>query len=171
MKNRRGPITIGIILLLVGGFMLLDQFIPGLFQSIFGAWLSWPWIIVGTGIIFLFAAIISGVSGLAIPASIITTVGLILNYQWITGDWESWAFMWALIPASVGLGMILMGLIQGRIRTTWPGFWMLICNLIVFAVFMAFFRRDSLLLARYWPVLLIVLGVMVLARGLWPKRV
>ena len=169
-NHRRAPVTIGIILLVVGGLMLLNQFRPGIFNPIVGDWFTWPWIIIGIGLVFILSALISGVGGLAIPGSIITTIGLILNYQWITGNWSSWIYMWALIPASVGLGMILMELIQGRVKAIDTGLWMLIVNLIVFFVLYSIVEREASILSKYWPVLLIILGVMVLVRGLWPRK-
>ena len=170
MRNQRPTIAFGLILLLAGVVLLIDQLQPGLIRSNLGPWFSWPSIIIGVGLIFIFAALLAGIGGLAIPGSIISTVGLILFYQNSTGDWESWSFVWALIPASVGLGIILMALIDGRLRESRPGFWLLIVNLIIFVVFMAFFRQNSNLLLRYWPVLIIALGVLVLVQALWPRK-
>ena len=74
--NRRGSLTFGILLILIGGWFLAVQFIPAL-----GDWVSrffdWPFWVVGPGLLFLVAAIVSGVSGLAVPGSIISGVGLI----------------------------------------------------------------------------------------------
>lgn len=170
MRNQRPTIVFGLILLLAGIALLVNQLQPNWIRAYLGPWFSWPSIITGTGLVFILASVLAGIGGLAIPGSIITTVGLILYYQNTTGDWESWSFAWALIPASVGLGIILMALIDGKLRESRVGFWLLIVNLIIFVVFMAFFRQNSVLLLRYWPVLVIALGVLVLVQALWPRK-
>lgn len=170
MKSQRPTIAFGVILLLAGAALLVYQLQPEFVRLYLGSWFSWPSIITATGLVFILVAILSGMGGLAIPGSIISTVGLILYYQNTTGDWESWSFAWALIPASVGLGIIMMALINGKLRRSRPGFWLLIVNLVIFVVFFAFFRQNSNILLRYWPVLVIAIGVLVLVQALWPRK-
>ncbi len=50
------------------------------------------------------------VSGLAIPGSIITGIGLLLLFQNLTSYWESWSYGWTLIIIFVGAGIYLAGL-------------------------------------------------------------
>jgi hypothetical protein len=48
--------------------------------------------------------------GLAIPASIVTIMGVILLVQNSFNLWQTWAYAWALVfPTSVGIGTWLIG--------------------------------------------------------------
>lgn len=172
MRRRGSSVVAGLILLLVGGVLLVNQMYPGLLANILPDTIviTWPWFVIGTGLVFIFFALLTGTGGLAVPGSVIGTIGLILYYQNTTGDWESWAFIWVLIPASVGLGIILSSLIEGHLRSAIPGVWLLLINLVIFLVFWAIFRRDSALLSAYWPVILIVAGVLILIQSLLGRR-
>jgi hypothetical protein len=43
------------------------------------------------------------------PGSILAGIGGIFYYQNLTNDWESWAYIWALIPGFVGIGVSSAG--------------------------------------------------------------
>ena len=59
---------------------------------------TWPFLLSCRGCFFRrYDAWGKGAGGLAIPGSIITTVGLILLYQNSFNHWQSWAYAWALI--------------------------------------------------------------------------
>ncbi len=170
MRKRGSSLLAGLLLLLVGGILLYNQLNPGVLANYLPKEFSWPWYVIGTGAVFLFFALLTGTGGLAVPGSVIGTIGLILLYQNQTGDWESWAFAWILIPAGVGLGIILSSLIEGHMRSAVPGLWLLGIDLVIFMIFWAIFRRDSMLFARYWPVLLIALGVFVLLQSVLTRK-
>ena len=92
MKRNRS-LTFGVLLILFGAWFLAVQFFPS-----FGNWVEqfvdWPFWVMIPGLIFLVAAILSGVSGLVVPGMIISGIGGILYYQNITGDWQSWSYAW-----------------------------------------------------------------------------
>src|SRR5262249_18416412 len=71
----------------------------------------WPLVIVGMGGIFFVGMLAGGRSlgALAIPGSILTSVGLLLAVQNFTGLWESWAYAWTVIIMAVGAGLWVMG--------------------------------------------------------------
>ncbi len=128
--------------------------------------LTWPMIILGLGIMFLLSALLPSAYGMAMPGAILAAIGGILLYQNTTGDWASWSYVWALIPGSVGIGLVLISLL-GRRRGPWVvGIYFIFWALLFFAIFAAFFAPGWPLL-KYWPVLLIVFGLFVLARALW----
>jgi hypothetical protein len=96
----------GLLLIVLGIFFLIGQFFE------WDRWsFAWPFFIIVPGALFLVAAFLGGQSssGLAIPGSIITMVGLLLLYQEITQHYESWAYAWALIPTAVGVGIMVDG--------------------------------------------------------------
>jgi hypothetical protein len=169
-RKQRGAIVAGLLMILLGGGLLVNQLYPSIGQLILPKSFTWPWFVIGAGLIFFFFALLTGEGGLAIPGSVICTIGGILYYQNTTGDWESWSFVWALIPVSVGLGIIIMSIIDGQIRKASGGLWFIFINLALFVIFWAAFRRDSAVVAKYWPVALIVLGVIFLIQSFIPRR-
>jgi hypothetical protein len=97
---------------------------------------------------------------------IITGTGLILYYQNATGDWGSWAYIWALYPIFTGFGMMLMHGLQGNWRQGLrEGGGMVLLGVVLFVVFSAFFNGMGGL-ARLWPVLIIMGGLGLL----WKNR-
>jgi len=163
--NRRASIAGGIILILLGGLFLASEIFP----HVFSFW-EWPFIIIGVGCVFLFWALISGIGGLAVPGAILSGIGGILYYQHISHDWESWAYIWALIPGFVGVGIILSGIIDRKFKKAFTGG--LILMLISAVLFFAFGSHLGLesSISQYWPVLLILLGVIALARTIFSGK-
>ena len=96
----------GLVLVALGVFFLVAQYLD---VNVWG--FAWPFIIIIPGLLF-FAAMLGGgpaLGVLAIPGSIITTIGLILLYQSTFNHFESWAYTWALIPTAAGIGFIIDG--------------------------------------------------------------
>src|SRR3970282_1371398 len=103
--TNRGAVVVGLLLISTGAVFLLVNLLPGLEIG-----QMWP------GIFFYIAAALlsppvifpshrHALAGFVIPGVILLVLGLILTYQVITGDWESWAYAWALIPGSEGAGL------------------------------------------------------------------
>lgn len=158
---KRDNIVWGIILILLGGAFLVNQLFPDLFGG-FG----WPWILIALGGIFTIASLVSRTGGLLVPGLILLGLGGIFIYQTRTDNWDSWAYIWALIPAFAGLGMVIGGLYDREMRPArGAGVFMIAGGLIAFAIFGGFFGLDQNLL-RFWPVLLILLGLVVLFQAL-----
>jgi len=166
-KRKRTSIIGGALLILVGGLLFAAQVVPD-FMPDFWKIISWPWIIIGVGL-FLFAlGAALGEPGLAVPATIVSGIGGILAYQWFTGNWESWSFLWALIPGFVGLGIMLMSLMGGE-GSVKDGATLLFISFIMLAIFGSFFGAIGLA-GKYWPVLLILLGAVLLVRSFFKKE-
>jgi len=161
--HKRKSIIGGIILIAVGVFILLAQAIPG-FASFLDISLHWPFIFVAIGGLFLISAFL-GSAELAIPGSIITGLGLIFYYQNISGNWASWAYVWALIPGFVGLGMIITGLLdKTKANEMKEGKRLFLISCALFLVF-AFFFNFSSTVGQFWPVLLIIAGLWILFKN------
>ena len=158
MENRRAR-TVGWIWLGEGvAFALAFWWL----RTMYASWFTWPFILIGLGAMFLLAALLTAISAKAIPGAILLGLGLLLYWQNTTGNWASWAYTWPLIPGFVGVGLFLAGWKSVVMRTV--GLIMLASSLAVFLIFAAFFVPGWALL-QYWPVLLVLLGVGVLA---WP---
>ena len=163
--KKRTRIAGGVILILLGLLFLGRSLFPEYFQF----W-EWPFLIIGFGIVFLIWAVISGNGGLAVPAAILSGIGGILYYQNATGDWTSWAYIWALIPGFVGVGIILSGIIDHNFKDSITGglIMIMISAIIFFAVGESFGLAPDI--TKYWPTLLIGIGIIALLRAILPGK-
>jgi len=170
--KRRGSFTFGVLLILLGAWFLVVRFVPDL-----GTWVEqfagWPVWVLGPGLVFILAGLISGVTELMIPGSIISGIGLILYYQDTTGNWESWSYMWALIIVAVGVGVFLSHLFRGKVRKAFEeGGPPIMTGLVLFLIFGSIFRAafgQNPLLGDYWPLLLVFLGLWMLIRPMFRR--
>ena len=93
-----------------------------------------------------------------------------LYWQNQTGNWDSWAYAWALIPGFVGVGIILAGLLGGERRDAFSsGGRLILISVVMFLIFGSFFGALGFV-GPYWPVLLIALGVLLFFQALVTRR-
>ena len=164
-RGQRSRLAVGFILVLVGGFLLAIQFLPGL-EDWVDTRFEWPVWMIGSGLILFVIGLLVGVPGFSVPASIVAGIGGILYWQVINDDFASWSYMWALIPGFVGVGGVIFGLVSRKERANITGGLQLVLfSLVLFAVFGSFFGQFSGVL-QYWPIVLIFYGVVLLARML-----
>ena len=166
---------------LIGGSVLIAIGVLSLFGQIFTSinfWsFIWPFFILGVGAMFYVGMFAGGksVSGLAIPATIITTIGLILFYQNMTGHWESWSYAWTVIILAVGLGIYIMGVFGEDEGQRNSGKNLMKVGAILFVVFGGFFEMifsigsKSMLRQSVFPILLILLGLYLIYTRLTKK--
>ena len=117
-------------------------------------------------------------SGLTISGSMVTIVGLILLYQNTTDHWESWAYAWTLIaPGGSGAGTVLYGLRTGNAGMLRVGLWQVVTALGLFIAGFLFFEGLLGISGRRFPlpdwvlpVAVIVLGLLLIARGFTARR-
>ncbi len=174
-QRNTGALVGGTLLIIFGALALLGQ----LFRNLNFWETFWPFFIIGVGLLFFVGMFAGGrsVSGLAIPGSIITTIGLMLFYQNLTGHWESWAYGWTVILMSVGVGILIMGIWGQNLSQRAAGLRVLRIGLILFVVFGAFFEliftagRPFGLRSVIFPAGLILLGLyLIISRsGLLPS--
>lgn len=155
-RSNVGTLIAGTILIIFG----LLSLVPRVFTMIDWGFL-WPFLVIGFGALFFIVMITGGkqAAPFAIPASIISGIGLILLFQNITGHWESMSYFWTLIIMFVGMGIYLMGRYGGDENQKRSGFRVMKIGFILFIIFGLFFEilfssYNSLIL----PLLLIVLG-------------
>jgi hypothetical protein len=156
----------GAILVTLGAAFLLRQTFD---IDIVG--LSWPLFIIIPGLALLAAALFGGrgAGHLAIPGSVVTTIGAILLFQNTFDYYESWAYVWALIPTASGVGMVIAGLREGKPKEMRAGVETASGGLTMFLIFGAFFElfifRGAAVVVFAWPVALIAVGALLLLRG------
>lgn len=172
-QRNAGTLVVGALLIVFGILALAGQVFRG-----FNFWSTfWPFIVIGAGAMFFVGMFAGGksVSGLAIPGSIITVIGLILFYQNLTGHWESWSYGWTVILMSVGLGIFIMGAYGGNESQRKSGLGLMRLGLILFIVFGGFFELIFSAGERFglrqvvFPVALILLGLYLIFTRLRPS--
>jgi hypothetical protein len=139
----------------------------GLLSAV-GLWLirdrlDWPVILWGMGAFFALSAIVSGVGPLVVPGAILGGTGGLLAYQLATRDWGSWVYAWALLPGFVGLGLFFAFLHSRVMRII--GILLFCWSMVVFTIFGVVFGRSGEF-ARFWPISLVLAGVVVLLQSL-----
>jgi hypothetical protein len=169
-RQMRMRIGSGILLILLGALFLSYQVRPDWYSWV-QVEVTWPLIVIGVGVFLLVFGLLVGAPGMAVPACIVGGIGGLLYWQNTYQQWESWSYAWALIPGFVGIGIILSGLLGGgRLRESFEGGGTLILiSLVLFAIFGSFLGGPALL-GTYWPILLILLGLIVLARSVFPRK-
>lgn len=175
-QRNTGSLVAGSLLIIFGALALVGK----LFQNVNFWETFWPFFVIGVGVLFFVGMFAGGrsVSGLAVPGTIITTIGLMLFYQNITDHWESWSYGWTVVLMSVGLGIFFMGLYGQNDSQRTAGLGVLRIGLVLFIIFGAFFELIFTanmpfgLRSIIFPVGLILLGLyLVLSRsGLLPGK-
>ena len=163
---KKGNITGGLILILLGVWFLAVQFIPQLKIWAEG---NWALSIIGIAAIFLVVSILNNIPGLSIPAFIIGGLGGLLYYQNVTGDWGSWAYAWTLIPSFVGFGLLFFSLQTKDKGTLKAGVILLYISALLFFAFGSFLGVSKQII-QFWPLLLIITGLWSMRRSLFRKK-
>jgi len=166
-KQGRSQLALGVILILLGAWFLLDKTVPA-FNTFFNKYTEWPvnLLLIG-GVIFILALVL-GQPGLSVPAAIVAGLGGIFYYQEATNNYESWSYMWALIPGFVGVGSILAGVLgDNTAHNIKRGLNLMVVSAVLFLVFSSFLGGWELLGNYGTAILLILLGLWVLGSGLY----
>jgi hypothetical protein len=167
-RRNRSRFFIGIILILLGICFLFVQLVPGL-SNLVRIELSWPVIVIGVGIFLFLFGLLANEPGMSVPACVVGGIGCILYWQNLTNNWESWAYVWTLIPGFVGVGILISGIWEGQFRSSRSsGSSLLVISLIMFLIFGSLF--GHLPFGDYWPVLIILLGLWLFIRTLFRTR-
>jgi hypothetical protein len=166
-KQGRSQLALGVILILIGVWFLLDRTVPA-FSAFFSAYTKWPTNLILIGAVIFILGLVLGSPGMSVPAAIVAGLGGIFYYQETSGDYASWSYMWALIPGFVGVGSILAGLLGDHTAHNLKrGMNLLVISAVLFLVFSAFFGGWTIL-GNFGPaILLIALGLYVLGSGLY----
>ena len=166
-KTGRSQLALGIILILIGGWFLLNQTMPE-FQKFFEPYTEWPanMLLIGAGILIIGLA--TGSPSLAVTAAIVAGIGGIFYYQEATDNYGSWSYMVSLMPGFVGVGTILQGLLgENTAYNLKRGLNLMVISAVIFLVFAGLLGGWNIL-GEFGPaVLLILLGLWVLGSGLY----
>lgn len=156
-RSNAGTLVAGIILIGCGLMAIAGQFL-----QIMDWDFIWPFGVIGFGLVFFLAMVAGGkqAAAFAIPASIISGIGLVLLFENITGHWEAMSYFWTLIIMFVGIGIYIMGWYGGDENQKRSGWGVMKVGFILFIIFGAFFELIfSSFNNLIFPILLILLGV------------
>lgn len=155
--------TLGIILIVIGIFSILNQFFNFSFISMANLW---PLFILVPGLIFEFSYFSSGrAPGLLVPGGILTTIGSLFLFETFT-NWYFAAYTWPVYPLAVAIGLFQLYLFGNREKG------LLIPVFILSAVSGISFVSIVFNRVLWWfdtslifPVLLILIGLYVLFKN------
>lgn len=165
MRQNRSNLFLGVLLILLGAWLVISRQVPAV-QEWLDQNFAWPMWTIGAGLLILLIGLFTGNPGMAVPASIVAGIGGILYYQYLTDDYSSWSYMWALIPGFVGVGVILAGLLGEHTRHNLSrGLNLLFISAALFLIFATFFGGLDILGDFGAPAILILLGGYILIRG------
>jgi len=169
-RQNRTQLALGILLVLIGAWFIAVRQVP-IMKPYSNLNFDWPFYVIGAGAILLLIGLVTDAPRMAIPAAIVAGIGGILYYQNISQDWESWNFMWALIPGFVGVGNILAGLFGDDTRhNLGRGINLIVISAVLFLIFAMIFNRINILGNYGAAGLLILLGLYIIGRGLIQSR-
>lgn len=173
-KRNRTQLVLGVILILVAGWLIATRVNPALAKVFQLPPFEWPMWVVFAGAVLLIIGLLVGAPDMAVPACIVAGIGGILYYQNATNNWESWAYMWTLIPGFVGIGSILAGLLGHNFRkSVRDGLNSLVVSVILFAIFGTFFHAWTIfgIYSMYVPIALLFLaGIWLIVRALLRRK-
>ncbi len=172
-KKNRTQLVLGLLLILVAGWLIATRIKPDL-ANILHLTFVWPMWVMLAGAAILVIGLLVGESDMAIPACIVAGIGGILYYQNSTSNWESWAYLWTLIPGFTGIGRILSGVIGGNFKASLrEGLNLLLASAILFTIFATIFNAWNVFgpYSSYVPIaLLFVLGIWLIVRGIVRRK-
>ena len=133
MRNRNQ--IIGIVLVVAGILVLMGRMADA------GS-IGWPLFVLLPGVALLVWAFLGReeAATLAIPGTIVTTIGLILFVQNLGDYFQSWSYAWGLIVSAVGFGVFLQGAITNDHEREREGMRVVTVGLVLFTAFGAFFE-------------------------------
>jgi hypothetical protein len=173
-KRNRTQLVLGAILILVAAWLIATRLDPNLAKMINLLPLAWPMWVILAGAALLIIGLLVGAPDMAVPACIVAGIGGILYYQNATGHWESWSYMWTLIPGFVGIGSILAGLLGNDLKhSVRQGLNTLVVSVILFAIFGTIFNAWTIFgtYSMYVPIaLLFLVGIWLIVRGLLRRK-
>ena len=161
-----GGLFIPGIPVLTTGILLFVASVTGNW-GLWAAW--WPMEVIGVALGFILAAIFLRVVWLMLPASIVGLTGLVLLFCALTGMWSAWAVLWTVVPFSVGLPMLLIGIFQKNDGVKLAG--IILCGFagLAFAAMSAFLASASLVVRLIGPVVILALGALLIVSALVKK--
>ena len=155
LGNRSGGWMGGLVLILLGVVFLVAQSYPDVFQG----WM----VVLGVGLLLLVGYLLTRQYGLLIPGCIVGAVGVgiwLTETFVLTGDSEGGAIVLALGVGFLAIWAIDLLVVRGRKSGWWPlipGGILTVIGIVMLAGQTAWLED----LQRWWPIILIVVGALI----------
>ncbi|NLT73781.1 MAG: hypothetical protein GXX94_06245 [Chloroflexi bacterium] len=165
MESER-PLYLGLLMVAVGATLAGVQLLGALLGR--SAWpLLWPLLVLDVALAFWLPLVVwrgrRSLAGLAVPGIVLALNGLILLYQSLTGQWRTWAYLWALEPIALGAAFLYMaGAGVGGQGLRSVGLWFMGVGGLLLLLAISLYGGW---LAYIGPMLLIAVGLLLLLRG------
>lgn len=150
----------GVILVLLGGILLYDNFFDA---DIISMGTLWPIFILGPGLICEFSFFINRKApGLLVPGGILTTIGLLFFFETFT-NWQFIGYTWPIIVLSVAIGLFQLYLFIGRPKGLLiPVFILTTVSTVSFTIGLLHGINSFINLGLVVPLTLVCLGIYLL---------
>jgi hypothetical protein len=155
-RRRRDPLIGGLVLVIIGALLLVGQFWPDIGR--------YTVLVIGLGLVAIF--VVTRAYGALVGGSIVSGVGVgVILGTLYTGEMTG-----ALVLMSLGGGFLFIWLISYLLSMPERHFWPLIPGtiLVTIGAALAIGGRATELIS-YWPVVLIVIGVLVMAAAFFRR--
>ena len=170
--SRTIELIAGLLQLIIGVLVLASEPLANLVrglpidEEVLG-W--WPVLIIGLSLFFLVPALVGGPNrrlraGMVIPGAMLAGIGSALLYTSLTDRWNAWAYLWSVIPFSLGLGMYAAGWIADAPAFKWIGSGLALGGVVAYVVFATTFGGEAFRLIA--AVGLLALGLALTVGGL-----
>ena len=170
--SRTIELIAGVLLLVIGVLLLASEPIANLVRGLpiddeVIGW--WPILIIGLSLFFLVPALLGGPNrrlraGMVIPGAMLAGIGSALLYTSLTDRWSAWAYLWSVIPFSLGLGMYAAGWIADAPAFKWIGSGLALGGVVAYVVFATTFGGEAFRLIA--AVGILALGLALTVGGL-----
>jgi len=156
--------------LFIPGIPILTTGILLFVASVSSSWhiwsFFWPLEVISVALGFVLMAIFLKIPWLTIPASIIGLTGIVLQFCALTGWWGSWAVLWTVEPFSVGLPLLLIGMVKKIEGVKMAG--IILCGFagLAFAAMSAFLVTSLWITRLIGPVIVMALGILLVISAL-----
>lgn len=157
-NSSKSNLLLGIFLIIIGLFILFIQ------NSRFTWGDSWPLIVIAAGLLFFIGFFISKENyGLLMPGSILLIIGILFLYFTQMGLYYI-KDLWPTFILAPGVGFFTMYFFGPKKNKLWiPGTILVLIAIIFYAQFCYYFR--------YWPVILILLGLYLIFSEAKKKKI
>ncbi|NQS99342.1 MAG: hypothetical protein HQ591_12910 [candidate division Zixibacteria bacterium] len=157
MKKKDKKFPVGGLILIVIGVLFLTESLDILS-------FHWSHILIVLGALFFVIAFTSSDKGAVFPGTILLLIGLLFILKSSHIIYDPWYDLWPLFPVIVGLAFIILFIFR-------PGDWgLLIPGGILMFIGIVFLADNygrigfnpGYIISRYWPLILIIIGVKLL---------
>jgi hypothetical protein len=136
-----------------------------------GIWTTlWPLEVLAVAIAFILMAYFLKNIWLMIPASIIGFTGLVLQFCAATSLWHAWVVIWTVVPFSVGLPLLVIGMIKKIDGVRLAGIILTGFAAVAFAAMSTLVNPLGRITGLVGPVILLALGAYLLVSALVKKK-